>query len=57
VKVGVLQHLLQAQHVRSDLLEFGDDPRKALRPVVLIVPEIERHDRERVGLPAAAIAD
>ena len=48
-EVGILEHLLETQHVGPNLPHLSDDDVQALRPVVLVVPQIERDDRERVG--------
>jgi hypothetical protein len=48
-KLGILEDLLEAEDVRSDPAHLGDDDVQPLRPLVRVVPEVERHDGQRVG--------
>ena len=46
---GVLQHLLQADDIGAQRAQLAHDALQAARPVMLVVPQVERHHGERLG--------
>lgn len=53
---GVLQHFLQQDHVGRQPLQFGDDQRLPVRPILLVVPEVQGDDGHWCGGTRIAMA-